>query len=151
MDCGFISENCRGSLAKRIAELVRADLIRWIMISRSRSNRYAVLIVHVRIRSNDSGGKGRRERRRATAGDKSCGGAARDSPEFTKTGAPGVVSTRAWVGCVQRVTRDAPGPKTGYGGALLAGHDCRGGSTRQGSPELECSGYWNSYGPYGLA
>jgi len=92
--------------------------------------------------------KGKRGwRRDATAGDESRGDAAQGLPEFTKSGAPGVVSTRAWVGCVQRVTRDAPGPKTGYGGALLAGHDCRGGSARQGSPERERSGYWNAYGP----
>ena len=97
--------------------------------------------MRVRIRSNGSGGKGREERWRATAGDKSRGGAARDSPEFTKIGAPGVVSTRAWVGCVQRVTRDAPGPKTGYGGAPLAEHDYRGGSARRGSPERERSGH----------
>ena len=111
------------------------------MISRSRSNRYAVLIVRVRIRSNGSGGKGHGERRGSTAGDKSHGGAARDSPEFTKIGAPGVVSTRAWVKSGQRVTRDAPGPKTGYGGAPLAGHDCGGGSARRGSPERERSGH----------
>ena len=60
--------------------------------------------------------------------DKSHGGSAQDSTEFTKIGALGVFSTRAWVGCGWRVTRVAPGPKTGYGGALLAGHDCRGGS-----------------------
>ena len=73
-------------------------------------------------------------RRNATAGDEPRGGAAQGSPEFTKSGAPGVVSTRAWVGCVQRITRDAPGPKTRYGGALLAGHGCRGGSARRSSP-----------------
>ena len=103
-----------GALQQKMpAEPVWADLIHWIMISRSRSNRYAVLIVRVRIGSNGSGGKGRGERRQATAGDKSRGGTARDSPEFTKIGALGVVSTRAWVRCGQRVTRDAPGPKTG--------------------------------------
>ena len=73
-------------------------------------------------------------RRNATAGDESRGGVAQGSPEFTKSGAPGVVSTRSWVGCVQHVTRDAPGPKTEYGGALLAGHGCRGGSARRNSP-----------------
>ena len=123
--------------------MVWTDLIHWIMISRSRSNRYAILIVRVRIRSNDSGGKGRGERRRATAGDKSRGGAARDSPEFTKIDAPGVISTHAWVRCGHRVTRDAPGPKTGYGGAPLAGPYCRGGTARRGSPERERSGHWN--------
>jgi len=92
------------------------------------------LISFAESRSDGQGEKGARGRRRATAGDESRGGAAQDSPEFTKTGAPGVVSTRAWVGCVQRVTRDAPGPKTRYGGALLAGHGCRGGSARAGSP-----------------
>ena len=66
--------------------------------------------------------------------DKSHGGSARDSPEFTKIGALGVFSTRAWVGCGRRVTCDAPRPKTGYGGALLTRHDCRGGSARRGSP-----------------
>ena len=66
--------------------------------------------------------------------DKSHGGSARESPEFTKIGALGVFSTRAWVGCGWRVTRVAPGPKIGYGGALLAGHDCRGGSARWSSP-----------------
>ena len=66
--------------------------------------------------------------------DKSHGGSARESPEFTKIGALGVFSTRAWVGCGRRVTRVAPGPKTGYGGALLTRHDCRGGSTRWSSP-----------------
>ena len=86
-------------------------------------------------------------RRNATAGDESRGGAAQGSSEFTKSGAPGVVSIRALVGCVQRVTRDAPGPKTGYGGALLAGHDYRGGSARAGSPERKRSGHWNTYGP----
>ena len=86
-------------------------------------------------------------RRNATAGDESRGGVAQGSPEFTKSDAPGVVSTRAWVGCDQRVTRDAPGPKTRYGGALLAGHDCRGGSAQEGSLERERSGYWNAYGP----
>ena len=65
--------------------------------------------------------------------DKSRGGSARDSLEFTKIGALGVFSTRAWVGCVRRVTRVAPGPKTGYDGALLAGHDCRGGSAQWSS------------------
>ena len=79
--------------------------------------------------------KGKRGwRRDATAGDESRGGAAQGSPEFTKSSAPGVASTRAWVGCVQRVTRDELGPKTGYGGALLAGHGCRGGSARRSSP-----------------
>ena len=66
--------------------------------------------------------------------DKSRGGSARDLTEFTKIGALGVFSTRAWVGCGRRVTRVAPGPKTGYGGALLAGHDCRGGSALWSSP-----------------
>ena len=113
------------------------------MISLSRSKRYTILIVRVRIRSNGSGGKGRGERWRATAGDKSRGGTARDSPEFTKIGAPGIISTRAWVRCGQHVTRDAPRPKTGYGGAPLAGHDCGGGSARRGSPERERSGHWN--------
>ena len=65
--------------------------------------------------------------------DKSRGGSARDSTEFTKIGALGVFSTCAWVGCGRRVTRVAPGPKTGYGGALLAGHDCRGGSAQWSS------------------
>ena len=65
--------------------------------------------------------KGRGERRRATAGDKSRGGAARDSPEFTKIGSPGVVSTRAWVRCGQRVTRDAPGQKQGTEGLRSPG------------------------------
>ena len=70
----------------------------------------------------------------ARINDKSHGGSARESPEFTKIGALGVFSTRAWVGCGRRVTRVAPGPKTGYGGALLAGHGCRGGSARRSSP-----------------
>ena len=90
---------------------------------------------HVRPKQiGRSWGFGCAGRRRDTAGDESRGGAAQGSPEFTKSGAPGVASTRAWVGCVQRIMRDAPGAKTGYGGALLAGHGCRGGSARRSSP-----------------
>ena len=66
--------------------------------------------------------------------DKSRDGSARDLTEFTKIGALGVFSTRAWVGCGWRVTRVAPRTKTGYGGALLAGHVCRGGSAWWSSP-----------------
>ena len=110
------------------------DLSRQIQIWWLGSKGYALLIWRVDLRSNGLDLLRARERQRSPAGDKSRGGAARDSPKFTKIGAPGVFSTRAWVGCGRRVTRDAPGPKTGYGGALLTGHDCRGGSAQWSSP-----------------
>jgi hypothetical protein len=77
---------------------------------------------HVRPKQiGRSWGFGCAGRRRATAGDESRSGAAQGSPEFTKSGAPGIASTRAWVGCVQRVTRDAPGQKQGTAGLCSPG------------------------------
>ena len=104
------------------------------MILRSRSNRYAILIMRVRIRSNGSGGKRTR------------GAAARyrrrQIPRRRGSGLDGVHQNRCSGGrfdpCLGQVwpcvTRDAPSQKTGYGGAPLAGHDCHGGSARRGSP-----------------
>ena len=96
-------------------------MIRQIRIWWLRSKGVSDQILSAENRSDGQGEKGARGRRRATAGDKSRGGAAWDSPEFTKTGARGVVSTRPWVGCVQRVTRDAPGPKAGTAGLCSPG------------------------------
>ena len=56
----MISKKGRGSLAKLPVEGVRADLSRWILIPRLRSNRYAILISYARYRSDGSGAFGSR-------------------------------------------------------------------------------------------
>ena len=48
----------------------------------------------------------------SSAGGEPSGGGL---PEFTKTGAPGVVSTRVWVGWHLRDMGKLLGPKTGLG------------------------------------
>ena len=69
-----------------------------------------------------------------------CGG---ESPDYAVSSPPGVVSTRAWFGRGQRVTRDPPGAWVGLG--KVHGGVCTGdrGSARRRSPERECSGHWN--------
>ena len=71
MDCGFISENCRGSLAKDPAEAVSSDVDRWITIPWPRAKRGSDLIYAVHTRSNGSEQKGGKSPA-ATIG---CGGA----------------------------------------------------------------------------
>ena len=93
------------------------------------------LISFTESRSDGQGEKGARGRRRATAGDKSRGGAARDSPEFTKTGAPGVVSTWVWVSWHLRDMGKLMGPKARLG-SLQGGESDGAGSEPRRSAVL---------------
>ena len=93
---------------------------------------YDDLILRVDFGSDGPDPIWRAGRRRNTAGAELRGGG---SPEFTKSGAPGVASTRAGVGCVQRVACDAPGPKPGTAGlcspGMAAAAALRGGARRR--------------------
>ena len=57
-----------------------------------------------------------------------CGG---ESPEYAVSGPPGVVSTRAWFGRGQRVTRDPPGAWVGLEKVCGGGRTSDGGSARR--------------------
>ena len=107
-----------------------------------------------RVRPNQIGrswGFGRAGRRRATAGDSVRGGAALGSPEIVESDAPGVVSTRVWVGWPLRGTCSSPGRLDGHGEGLSVELDGGGGSARRGLAGAVCSGVSRGYGPSKLA
>ena len=98
-----------------------------------------------------SWGFGRAGRRRATAGDSVRGGVALGSPEIVESDAPGVVSTRVWVGWPLRGTCSSPGRLDGHGEGLSVELDGGGGSARRGLAGAACSGGSRGYGPSKLA
>ena len=63
-----------------------------------------------------------------SAGGEPCGGGL---PEFTKTGAPGVVSTRVWVGWHLRDMGKLLEPKAGLGRCQGGQSDGAGGEPRR--------------------
>jgi hypothetical protein len=65
------------------------------------------------------------------------GGAQGNPPEFTKTGAPGVVSTRVWVGWHLRDMRKPLEAKAGLGRAWAGLATARGGLHSGASPARE--------------
>jgi hypothetical protein len=84
--------------------------------------------------SDGSGQMGAQGGGDVTPATKSCGGAARGSPNFTVNGAPGVKSSGAWVRHDQRDTRDPPGALADLGGAWGCACGGGGGSVRRRLP-----------------
>ena len=72
-------------------------------------------------------------------------------PEFTKTGAPGVVSTRVWVGWHLRGMRKPLEAKAGLGRAWAGLATARGGRRGGASPACGVPGAKAVYGPSYLA
>jgi hypothetical protein len=88
------------------------------------------LILGVHLRSSGTGQKTRKGGRRCDAGGNTRGGASRNSPELGVPAAPGVKSTRAWVGRDPRDTRELPRAKARHGRGSSDEHDGGGGSAR---------------------
>ena len=90
-----------------------------------------------------SWGFGRARRRRATTGDESRGGAAQDSPEFTKIGALGVDPSGALAWEDQRFMRDPLGPCARVGDGRSGELGGNGGSAAAGNAgELAFAQFW---------
>jgi hypothetical protein len=73
------------------------------------------LILSVHLGSDGSGWLGARGGGAVTPATQSRGGAAQGSPDLTVNGAPGVKLGRAWIWRDQRIMRDLPGAKAGFG------------------------------------